>query len=190
MTFHVRMSPECSLRFLSRPGVFSYGRFDHGARALVETMTIRPGDRILDMGCGCGTNGAWAGKLTGEKGHVAFADSNARALALADWNARLNGLQNFEVLSSGSIDKLPAGSFNVALANPPYYAQGTIAQNFVHRCRQMLGPGGRFYLVTKQTKTVGPFVVETFGNMEVASCRGYQVLCAKATDDKTFAKDT
>src|SRR5262249_48671690 len=36
VTFQCRVGGGPSLRFLSRPGVFSYGRFDDGARALVE----------------------------------------------------------------------------------------------------------------------------------------------------------
>ena len=33
-------------RFVSRPGVFSYGRFDDGARALCEVMEVEAGDFI------------------------------------------------------------------------------------------------------------------------------------------------
>src|SRR5947207_7677833 len=53
--------------FRSRPGVFAYGRFDEGARALVETMVIEPGDKILDVGCGCGTNGILAVRRGGPR---------------------------------------------------------------------------------------------------------------------------
>ena len=53
MTFQVKIGDGPSCRFLSRPGTFSYGRFDNGARALCEVMEIEPGDRVLDLGCGC-----------------------------------------------------------------------------------------------------------------------------------------
>src|SRR5207244_3987873 len=43
VTFQVSGGDGPSFRFLSRPGTFSYGRFDNGARALVETMTVNPG---------------------------------------------------------------------------------------------------------------------------------------------------
>src|SRR5579871_3889104 len=42
VTFHARVGEGPSLHFLSRPGVFAYGRLDDGARALIETMTIEP----------------------------------------------------------------------------------------------------------------------------------------------------
>src|SRR5581483_5244613 len=97
--FHVRAGDE-SLNFISRPGVFAYGRFDAGARALVETMLIEPGDRILDVGCGCGTNGILAARRSGSEGEVVFVDSNLRALALAELNARANRVEHFQAVAS------------------------------------------------------------------------------------------
>src|SRR5262249_46228689 len=66
VTFQARIVGGEPGRFLSRPGTFSYGRFDMGARALAEVMEIDEGDRILDLGCGCGTNGVFAGRAAGE----------------------------------------------------------------------------------------------------------------------------
>src|SRR5438874_7023512 len=83
LTFQVHADDGPSFRFLSRPGVFSYGRFDDGARALAESATVNPGDAILDFGCGCGTNGIIAGRRAGPSGKVTFLDSNVRAIALA-----------------------------------------------------------------------------------------------------------
>jgi 16S rRNA (guanine1207-N2)-methyltransferase len=178
ITFQARLDAETSLRFLSRPGVFSYGRFDNGARALVETMHIEPGDRVLDVGCGCGTNGIWAGRLSGPAGSTALVDSNVRAVALAEINAKGNGLTTFQTMASSEVEGLEEKSFDVALANPPYYAQLSIAQLFIERCRQLLRPGGRFYLVTRQPDQVGPLVADVFGRTEVVERRGYIVLCA------------
>ena len=67
---------------------------------------------------------------------------------------------------------------DVVLANPPYYAEGTIAQLFIERALGLLRPGGRFYLVTKQADQVGPLVASAFGSTEVVERRGYVVLCA------------
>jgi 16S rRNA (guanine1207-N2)-methyltransferase len=180
VTFQVRVDGGTSLRFLSRPGVFSYGRFDDGARALVETMEIRPGDRVLDLGCGCGTNGVWAGRLSGPQGFTAFVDSNVRAVALADSNARANGVQGYETLATCAVTGLDERSADVVLANPPYYTQSTIAQLFIARSRDLLRSGGRLYLVTRQPDQVGPLVADFFGRTEVVERRGYVVLCAEA----------
>jgi 16S rRNA (guanine1207-N2)-methyltransferase len=182
ITFQVRLEGEPSLRFLSRPGVFSYGRFDEGARALVETMIIHPGDRILDIGCGCGTNGIIAGRRSGATGQVTFVDSNLRAVAVTALNASANELPAFQTLASCTLEELPAASFDVVLANPPYYAQSSIAQRFIDCGRTVLRPGGRFYLVTRQADQVGPLVAESFGVTEAVERRGYTVLCARSIE--------
>jgi 16S rRNA (guanine1207-N2)-methyltransferase len=179
VTFQVSREGGPSLRFLSRPGTFAYGRFDDGARALVETMDVRPGDRVLDVGCGCGTNGVHAGLRGGPEGWTAFVDSNVRALALAEHNARANGLTRFLTVASSTVAGLPEGGFDVALANPPYFAQANIARLFIERSRQLLRPGGRFYLVTRQPDQVGPLTAESFGPTEVVERRGYVILCAR-----------
>jgi len=170
-----------SLRFVSRPGVFSYGRFDNGARALVETAVINPGDRILDLGCGCGTNGIICGLGAGPSSHVTFVDSNWRATTLAQLNAAANGLPNFDVRTCCRLDGLAEGSFDVVLANPPYFANLSIARTFVEQSRPLLKKDGRFYLVTKQPSQVGPMVAEIFGLTEAVERRGYVILCASAS---------
>jgi 16S rRNA (guanine1207-N2)-methyltransferase len=182
VTFQVKIHEGPSCRFLSRPGTFSYGRFDNGARALAEVMEVRPGDRVLDVGCGVGTNGVFAarqaGAAQGGPGFVCFVDSNVRALALAEHNARANGVTSFEVVASSGVEGPPENSFDVVLANPPYYANSAIAQLFVRRARQLLKPQGRFYLVTRQPEEVGEVVAGAFGRVEALIHRGYAILCA------------
>jgi 16S rRNA (guanine1207-N2)-methyltransferase len=178
MTFQVRADSGPPFRFVSRPGVFSYGRFDEGARALVEVMDVRAGDRIADVGCGCGTNGIIAARRSGPGGGVTFVDSNVRALALAEHNARLNGAERFELIASSRVEGVPEQAFDVTLANPPYYAQLTIARLFIERSLALLRPGGRFYLVTRQPDQLGPLVAQVFGMAEPVRQRGYTVLYA------------
>jgi 16S rRNA (guanine1207-N2)-methyltransferase len=182
LTFHVSAADGegPSLRFLSRPGVFSYGRFDNGARALMETAEIHPGEQILDLGCGCGTNGVIAGKRAGDAGHVVFVDSSLRATVVAGLNAEANGLSAFKVRACCLLDDLPPRSFDVVLTNPPYFANLGIAKRFVEQARPLLEPRGRFYLVTKQPETVGPMVAEHFGPTQATEQRGYVVLTATA----------
>jgi 16S rRNA G1207 methylase RsmC len=181
VTFQCRVAGGPSLRFLSRPGTFSYGRFDEGARALLEVAQVEPGDRVLDVGCGCGTNGCFAWQRCGPDGSVTFVDSNVRAVALTEENARNNGVAHFQAVPSAGVEAAaPAGGFDVALANPPYFAQSAIARLFVERSSALLKPGGRFYLVTKQANEIGPLVVETFGYAEAIVQRGYTVFGARA----------
>jgi 16S rRNA (guanine1207-N2)-methyltransferase len=176
VVFQARIAGGASCRFVSRPGIFSYGRFDNGARALAETMMVRPGDRVLDVGCGCGTNGVFAAQLAGPTGHVTFVDSNVRALALAEHNARANGVASFEAVASSRVEGPPEASFDVALANPPYYANSAIAHLFIERSRALLKPDGRIYLVTKQPNEVSEPMIEAFGDVYAVMRRGYTIL--------------
>src|SRR5207302_6985060 len=67
------------IKAVSRPGVFSHRSLDAGARALVNTMTVRPGDHVLDLGCGSGVV-ALAAAARAENVAVVAVDSHARAI--------------------------------------------------------------------------------------------------------------
>lgn len=177
ISFHVREGNE-SLVFVSRPGVFGYGRLDDGARALTEVMPVNPGDRILDLGCGIGAVGIIAARRGGPEAAITFIDSHCRAIALAEANARANGLANITALAAGRLEGLPDRAFDLVLANPPYYAQHSIARLFVEGAKRVLAAKSRLCLVTKQADIVGEIVAEHFDDVAIELRRGYAVLSA------------
>jgi len=178
VTFQVRVQEGPSCRFVSRPGTFSYGKFDNGARALCEVMEVEPGDRVLDLGCGVGTNGVFASQKAGANGYIAFVDSNVRACALTELNARNTGVPSFEVFATSRVEGPQADSFDVVLANPPYFAQSAIAHLFIRRAKELMTPQGRFYVVTRQPQELAEVLTQVFGEAEVVEHRGYAVFCA------------
>jgi 16S rRNA (guanine1207-N2)-methyltransferase len=133
---------------------------------------------VLDLGCGAGTNGVFASQLAGEHGYVAFVDSNARACALAEMNARANGVPHFEVFATSAVEGPAPDSFDVAAANPPYFANSAVAHLFIHRAKELLTPQGRFFMVTRQPQEVGEVLLEAFGEAEAVEHRGYTILMA------------
>ncbi|MDB5306537.1 MAG: rlmG [Gemmataceae bacterium] len=178
VTFHAKLPDGQPMAFVSRPGTFSYGRFDTGARAMVEVAEVRKGDTILDLGCGNGAVGCLLSAKAGPRGRTTFIDSNLRAVALAELNAAANGVPNPQFLTSTRLEGLGRGAFDVILANPPYYAKSEITRLFVEGARDLLRPGGRYYLVTKMPTAVVPMIFETFGDCSVIENRGYAVVIA------------
>jgi 16S rRNA G1207 methylase RsmC len=167
-----------SLRFLTRPGVFTYGQLDAGTRALISAAEVNPGDHVLDLGCGAGVAGLAAARKSGPTGHVTFVDSNTRAVALAEQNAKAEGLANFRAIATARFEGLEKGFFDVVLTNPPYYATESIAHLFIERSKDLLKSGGRLYVVTKQLDALEPVVVKLFGEPELYESRGYIIIAA------------
>jgi 16S rRNA G1207 methylase RsmC len=176
ISFRARVGEGPSHEFVSRPGVFGYGELDNGARAILETAEIRPGDRVLDLGCGPGANGVIAMDRAGQEGHVTFVDSNMRAIALAELNAKANGLANYRCVATSTMEGLDSASLDVILANPPYYANSWIAKMFIEKSKPLLRPGGRLFVVTKMINHVAPLMAEVFPDSTWEERRGYHVL--------------
>jgi len=176
LTFRAKIGDGPSHAFVSRPGVFGYGELDEGARAMLEVAEVRPGDRILDLGCGPGASGILAMDRAGTDGHVTFVDSNVRGIALAELNARENSIANFRCVPTATMEGLEPASFDLILANPPYYANSWIAQMFIDKSKPLLRPGGRFYLVTKMINHVAPLMAAVFPDSTWEERRGYHVL--------------
>jgi 16S rRNA (guanine1207-N2)-methyltransferase len=180
VSFHARLGDGPPMSFVSRPGVFSYGRFDNGSRALAEVAEVNEGDHVLDLGSGVGAVGCLAGAKAGPGGRVTFVDSNLRAAALSELNAKANGLANSRVVASATLEGLGEGEFDVVLANPPYYGDSVVARLFVTGSRPLLKPGGRFYIVTKMPTAVVPLIFDAFGGCDVIENRGYTIATATA----------
>jgi len=179
ITYHVRVDETKSCHFVSRPGVFGYGFCDDGARALTEAMELEPGQRVLDLGCGVGVIGVLAAQRIGPEGLVTFADSNCRAIALAEINAKANGVARFEAIASHTLTDWPNATFDAVLANPPYYARGSIIHHFIERGHALLRPGGVLCLVTKQVDVTWPMIQERFAEPELFESRGYVIFRAR-----------
>ena len=141
-------------------------------------MIVILGLIILVAAVVVGVAGVFASRQTGPEGHIAFVDSNVRAVALSELNARSNGVASFQAVASSTVEGLEGGPFDVALANPPYIADHSVARLFIERARELLKPRGRFYLVTKQPEPVAEMVADVFGAVEGVPRRGYTILVA------------
>lgn len=178
IVFHAKTPAGQPMEFATWPGTFSYGRMDNGSRAMIEVAEIHAGNRVLDMGCGNGSVGCLVSPAAGPTGEIVFVDSNARAIVLTEQNAKRNALTNYQLVTSGTLSGLEPNSFDVILANPPYYANSEVARLFIRQAKALLKDGGRFYLVTKMPVQTIPEVVDLFDQVESVENRGYTVVIA------------
>ncbi|MBF0246032.1 MAG: methyltransferase [Planctomycetes bacterium] len=163
-----------SVTLATLPGVFTHRRVDTGAQALAEAVESRPGDSILDMGCGCGSIGISLAKNQ-PGSSVCFVDSHARAVTLTEENCRANGLMNYRVLLSDQGLPPPPG-FTLFVGNPPYFSHDRIAELFMRTAFEVLLPQGRAYIVAKKADHHLGYMGELFGNAELTARRGYQIV--------------
>jgi 16S rRNA G1207 methylase RsmC len=139
------------IQLRTRPGVFSHRELDGGARALVKAMSIAPSIRCLDLGCGSGAVGI-AVALRQADVTVNAIDSNPRAIESTLWAADRNGAPSLTATLDCQGSSVAAGTYDLVLANPPYYSDFRIAQLFLNIAARALRSGGRLLLVTKTSQ--------------------------------------
>jgi len=163
------------IKVLSRPGVFSHRSLDAGARAFINTMTIRDGDRVLDLGCGSGVV-ALAAAFRAKRVEVVAVDSHARAVECLARGAALNALENVTAILTHEGDVPEAGSFDLVLGNPPYYSDYRIAEIFLQAAQRALKPGGKILIVAKSYAWYETRMPELFAGVRVHQHKQYTVV--------------
>lgn len=167
--------------FLADRGVFASAGVDAGTKLLIETMEIHPADNVLDLGCGYGPVGIIAATMA-PQGGVTLVDINARAVHLAQENARRAGLSNVEVRLGDGCAAVGEQRFDVVLMNPPIRAGKATVRRLVQDAWTHLREGGRFYFVVRTAqgaKTLARDVGTVFGIVtEQSRGSGYRVFCA------------
>jgi 16S rRNA (guanine1207-N2)-methyltransferase len=163
------------LKAFTRPGVFSHRRVDAGARALMEAMEIRPGQRVLDIGCGWGAL-SLAAAACADSVVVSAVDSNPRAVQCTQRSAKLNGLTNITAALDCDAQCDAPATYDVALANPPYYSHFKIAEIFQQGAVRALKQGGMLYVVTRQPAWHLDTMPAAFEKVRLVERRGYAII--------------
>jgi SAM-dependent methyltransferase len=88
------------------------------SRLLSRFTVRRPSRATLDIGTGTGVQALVAAKHS-EK--VMATDLNVRALALAAFNARLNGIENIEFRFGDGFAPVADQKFDLIVSNPPFF---------------------------------------------------------------------
>lgn len=168
------------LTAVTRPGVFSHRHVDPGARRLLDAAEVAPGDRVVDIGCGAGTV-AMGLAARESSAWVLAVDSDTRAIQCTMRGAELNGLDNVVALLDASGEYPDPGTFDLAVTNPPYYADHQIAAKMVAAAGRSLRPGGRLVAVTKTPNWYRERLPDSgWGDVQLESAKGYWVVSAVA----------
>lgn len=161
-------------KLITIPGVFAHRRVDPGAQALAEVVEAVEGDKVVDMGCGCGSIGISIAKYNNIE-HVAFIDSDSRAIYSTELNCKNNGIENYKTILS--TDGFPAkNEYTLFVGNPPYYSNYKISELFIKQAHKCLKPKARAYIVAKTADWHYDFMLQLFGNAEIIKRRGYQIV--------------
>ena len=166
------------LAFDTLEGLFSPAHADRGTLAMLSCADLRPGQRVLDLGCGWGLAGVYAAAVCGAQ-NVVMTDVDPRAVACAQANARLNGLEGVRAYVGDALDAVPDTAFARILVNPPYQSDFSVARKFILKGFNRLEIGGVFYMVTRRRDWYLNKQRSVFGGVGVKRIDGYYVYAAQ-----------
>ena len=128
--------------------LLSFGRDKAIRRKALELAAIRPGEKVLDVGCGTGTLAIAAGDVTGATGEVHGIDPSLEMIDVAQKKAARSGRHvRFQV---GIIEALPYpdDEFDVVLSSLMlHHLPDDVKQKGFAEVLRVLKPDGRFLAV-------------------------------------------
>ena len=157
--------------------LFSPLHADRGTLAMLSAVSVQPGMKALDLGCGCGIVGIYLSKLLGSE-NVWMCDIDAKAVAASKVNAAENGVCPIVVQSDG-VSALTESGFDLILTNPPYQNDFAVAKSFIEKGFNRLKVGGTMYVVVKRRAWYENKLRAVFGGCRVYEIDGYFVFEAQ-----------
>jgi arsenite methyltransferase len=157
--------PKAVLDAVPDPAVASFA----GVGYHLDLAALAPGERVLDLGSGSGTDAFCAAVGVGEAGRVVGIDFTDAQIEKAAGLAESNGISNVEFVAA-SIDHLPFadGSFDVVISNGVVNLSPVKDRVFAETAR-VLRPGGRLAIADIVSTT--PLKESTRRNTELwAAC--------------------
>jgi SAM-dependent methyltransferase len=88
---------------------------DHARRELVERLAPRPGEAILDVGCGTGRNFDWIQQRIGPEGRLIGIEPSPQMLARAEALVQRRGWTNVELVCARAEDATVAATVDAAI---------------------------------------------------------------------------
>lgn len=159
---------------------------------LASYVRAKPGERLLDIGCGTGVIALLCGARTGAQ--TTGLELQPEIFDIAKRNAALNPEVSFEP-TEGDLRTARIGSFDLAVCNPPFFAGGAVSPNSeraaarheltctideVADCAaRNLKNGGSFYMIYPADGLAAAFAA-----LRAAGLEPKRLLCVAARADK------
>ena len=175
------------LNLVTHPDLFSPRRIDAGTLTMLDCVDFVSGDRVLDLGCGCGVVGITAAKIIGEENVFLF-DVDAMAVQISKRNAEANALPDLSVTQSDGFRDFRETGFTKILCNPPYHTDFSVARHFILKGFDRLKIGGEMWFVTKRDKWYRNKFAAVFGGVHVIERNSYYVITAEKRRDSYARK--
>lgn len=174
---------EVELKFQTNDKVFSPKAIDIGTISMLSKVDFVPTDKVLDLGCGYGFVGIYAGQFICPS-QVTMSDISDDALRLAKENIALNNVNGIKVVKSNGLDNIVDSGFTLILANPPYHEDFSVPKNYIEKGYKKLAMGGKMYLVTKRKEWYKKKLITVFGGTKIHEINGYYVFLAEKKEYK------
>ena len=133
---------------------------------------VAPGERVLDIGCGCGQTSLQLAERVGQDGRVLGLDISAVMLERARERAEQAGLANLEFRNADAQTEPFAGAFDLLFSRfgVMFFASPEAAFS---NLRSAVRPGGRLTCLTWQGLGANPWMqVPNGGSREAPSTSG------------------
>jgi ubiquinone/menaquinone biosynthesis C-methylase UbiE len=130
-----------NLAFNGMSLIFKVRDFIIPRRRILEEAGIKPGDRVLDYGCGPGAYITDTAEMVGKSGQVCALDMHPLALKRVQRIAGRRGLTNVDTICSDCYTDLPDGSVDVVLLHDIFHMLSD-PQAVLTELRRVLKPGG------------------------------------------------
>ena len=116
-------------------------------RRLIDEAELRPGETVLEVGCGTGVLDRWLARHTGGANHIVGIDISRYVLREAAALARREGLEGVVEFREGSAEALPfpENSFDVVMSST--VIQRVNADRMLREMVRVTKPGGRVAVV-------------------------------------------
>ncbi len=127
------------------------------SEAIFPNLPVKPGDRVLDVGCGFGDTAIKLARLVGPDGKVVGVDCCDAFLDMARVDAERTGLANLSFMRGDAEIALPQDSFDVVFARfgTMFFANPVAG---LRNMRRALRPGGRMVHIVWRNRADNPWL--------------------------------